>query len=154
MERKDLTRARLGIAAIGKPGNDAGALIDEGQRFLVVNPFELGGGIAAGLLLDCRDLVAQFFGLGLDHADGFFINKESIIRRPNIGLVFLDRDAASCAEIDGLVALNDPTRLRQRRSIWSRAICSGVWFVSAISSYSGKKSLIFQSIEIFGFRTA
>src|ERR1700693_3109634 len=111
MEREDLARARLGIAAISEPGDNARALINKGQRFLVIHPFELGGGIATGLLLDGGDLLSPVFGFGFDNADGFLIDEKGIISRPNIGLVFLDGYAATGAEIDLLVALNDPACL-------------------------------------------
>ena len=76
-----------------KPRDDARALIDEGQRFLVVHPFELGGRVARRLLLDRRDLVAPFFGFGLDHADCLLINEKHIVGWAGIGLIFANGDA-------------------------------------------------------------
>ena len=39
VEGEDLARARLRVAPVGEAGDDAGALVDEGQRLLVVHPF-------------------------------------------------------------------------------------------------------------------
>ncbi len=49
VEVEYLARTRLGIAAIGEAGDDAGALVEERQRLFVVDPLELGGGITGGL---------------------------------------------------------------------------------------------------------
>ena len=100
VEIEDFARARLGIAAIGEAGDDAGALVEEGQRLLVVDPLELGGGIAGGLLFDRRDLVAPVLWLGFDDADRLLVHEQHIVGRADVGLVFAHGDARTGVEID------------------------------------------------------
>ena len=49
MEAEDFARAGFGIVSLGEAGNDAGAFVEEGQRRAVVEPSELGRGVAFGL---------------------------------------------------------------------------------------------------------
>src|ERR1700737_1022051 len=76
---ENFTRAGLCIAAVGEARDDAGALIDERQRFLVVHPFERGGRIAPRLLLDRCNLVAPVIGFSLDHTNRFRGNEKDIV---------------------------------------------------------------------------
>jgi hypothetical protein len=63
------------IASVRKPGDDTRALINKGQRFSVIYPFQVRGGVAPGLLFHDGDLVAPVFWLGLDDANGAAIHK-------------------------------------------------------------------------------
>jgi hypothetical protein len=55
VECEDFAGARLWIATVREARDNAGALIDEGQRLLVINPFELGSGVTGRLVLYGRD---------------------------------------------------------------------------------------------------
>src|SRR6266404_4936996 len=100
MESEDLPRTGPGIAPICEARNHSRALVDERQRLFVADPFQLGGGISARLLLDSRDLLAPVFGFSLDHADSSALYEEHVIGRANVGIVFLDGDARAGVEID------------------------------------------------------
>jgi hypothetical protein len=109
VEAEDFTRARLGVAAIGKAGNDAGAFVEEGQRRLIVHPLKFGGGITFGLRLVRGEALAFFLALGLNDADGLFVDKQHIVGRAGIGMPFADGLADTGAEVDFL--LNRPAGL-------------------------------------------
>jgi hypothetical protein len=49
--------------------------------------------------------------LGLDHAHGFFIDKQHVVRRADIGLVFTYRLSPASIEVDLFIVLNSPARL-------------------------------------------
>ena len=108
VKAEDFARAGLGVAGIGEAGDDASAFVEEWQRLAVADPFELGRGVAFGLFLDLGDLVAKLFLLGLDDADGFFIDEKDVIGRADVGLVFANRNPRAGAEVDLLCRLNDP----------------------------------------------
>ena len=113
MKRKDLARPRLGIASIGEPGNDPRAFINEGKWLLVLYPLELRAGIAGGLFLNRRDLVAPIFRLGFDDPNGLAIDEQGVVCWTDIGLEFPDRDAWPDVKVDVLVTLNFPARFNQ-----------------------------------------
>ena len=102
-----------GIAPVCEARNHAGALVNKRQGFAVVHPFEFGGGINGGLLLDRRDLLAPFPRLGLDNAAGFLVDEENVVGGADIRLILANGDPEAGAEIDLLLVLNEPARLRE-----------------------------------------
>ena len=108
MEVEHFAGAGFGVAAVGKPGNDACAFVQKGQWLLVVDPFQLGTGIACGLVFYLGDFVAVIFFFGFNHANGFFVHKQHVVGRPNVGLVFTHRKALPGTEIDFFGRLNHP----------------------------------------------
>jgi len=115
VEIEHFARARLGIAAIGKTGDDAGALVQERQRLLVVDPLELGGGVAFGLRFVRGEALAFFLALGFDDADGLLVHEQHVVGRTDIGLVFAHCQPQPCAQVYFLCRLHNPTRLLQQR---------------------------------------
>ena len=73
MEAEHLARTRLGITAIGEAGDDAGGFVKEVQRLLVVDPLQLGLGVAFGLRFNLGDFVTQLFLLCLNDTERLFI---------------------------------------------------------------------------------
>ena len=98
----------MGSRPISEPGDDAGALVDERQRLVVVDPFQLGFGVARRLLFNRGDVLAPVLGLGLDDADGAFVNEENVVGGANVRPVLADRDARTGIEVDRLFVLNLP----------------------------------------------
>ena len=74
----------------------------------VLDPFQLGCGVFAGLVLNGGDVVAESFLLGLGNAYGFSINEEHVVGRAAIGGVFADGLAFALIEVDGVLVLNGP----------------------------------------------
>ena len=66
---------------------------------MIVDPFEFGGSIIAGLRFDGRDIVTPVLRLGLDNTDGFLAKKENIVGWANIRLIFADSDTEIRAEV-------------------------------------------------------
>jgi hypothetical protein len=54
--------------------------------------------------------MAPVFRLGLNNANGSFIDKKGIINRSNIGLIFANGNTETRAEIDFLGRLHHPAR--------------------------------------------
>jgi len=40
----------VGVAEVGEAGEGTGGFVDEGERFLIVEPFKFGGGVALGMM--------------------------------------------------------------------------------------------------------
>ncbi len=115
VEAEDFTRARLGVAGVGKTGDDAGGFVEEGQRLPVVQPLELGGGVAFGLRFVGGQMLALFLALGFDDADGLAVDEKHVVGGADIGVVFAHRLAGAAAEVDFAGRLHDPARLPEQR---------------------------------------
>src|SRR5882724_7341135 len=111
MEAEHLARTRLGIAAIGKTGDDAGAFIQERQWLFVLNPLELGCCIAFSLSFMGSEPLPFFFALGLDHPHRFFVHEQHVVSGANISMIFAHRLTQSGIQVDLLSGLNYPPRL-------------------------------------------
>ena len=110
MEGEDLAGAGLGIALIGEAGDDAGGLVEEGQRHTGgLNPLQLGGGVVGGLVLGDGDVGAEGFLLGLGDADRLAVDEQHVVGGAGVGGVFADGLALAGVEIDGVLRLHDPT---------------------------------------------
>jgi hypothetical protein len=115
MECEDFAGAWLWIATVREASDNAGALINEGQRLLAVNPFELRSSVPGGLVLHGRDLVAPVFGLGFNDADSLLFQEQNVIGRTYVSLVLANRDAGAGVEVQRIPVLNDPPCLDQFR---------------------------------------
>jgi len=115
VEAENLPRARLGVAGVGKAGDDAGGFVEEGQRLPVVDPFELGGGVAFGLGFVHGEVLTFGFTLGFDDADRLFVDEQDVVGRAGIGLPFAHGDPESGAEIDLALGLHHPAGGAQLR---------------------------------------
>ena len=140
MKGEHLTRAGFGVAPIGKSGDDSRAFVDEGQSLFVLDPFELGGGVAFCLFLDRRDFVAPFFGLGFDDADGASIDEEHIVGGADVGLVFAHGDTLSGIEVDLVFVLRIPAGRGQLRVDLVAGDLFGVLVLSCRRHWSLRRS--------------
>ena len=78
VEGEDLAGAGLGVALVGEAGEDACGLVEERERLAgILDPFQLRGGVVAGLVLHGGDILAEGFLLGLDDADGLAVDEET-----------------------------------------------------------------------------
>ena len=102
-EVEHFPRAGFRVPSVGETGEHAGAFVNEGQRFRIVQPLELGRGIACGLLLDRSDIVPPLLWLGLHNADGFLVDEENVVSRTDIGLILADGDSEAGTEVDFLL---------------------------------------------------
>lgn len=91
MKREHLTRTRFRVAPVDEARDNAGALIDERQRLLVIYLFEGGGSISAGLFLYRGELVPPLARLGLNDSDGPLVDEKRIVGRTDLSLVLADR---------------------------------------------------------------
>ena len=108
MEGEDFSGTGLGISAICESGNDTGTLIEERQGFVVADPFQLGTGIAFGLVFYGGDVFAFAFALGFDNANRFLIYKQHIVCWANICLIFPDRLSLAFIQINLVFVLHTP----------------------------------------------
>ena len=114
MEAEDLSGSRLRIAAVREPGNDARAFVEERERLLVVDPFQLRMAVASGLILNGCDILTDILFLGLDDTDGDFIDEEDIVRRTDISLILANRYAWTGIEVDRFFVLHNPAGFRKQ----------------------------------------
>ena len=114
VEIKDLARAGLRVAGIGEARHDARALVDEGKRLLVVEPFQLCGRVASRLIFNRRDLLAPVLGFCLDDADRVLVDEQNVVGGTDIRLVFADGDAEASAEVYLVFRLHLPASLVQQ----------------------------------------
>jgi hypothetical protein len=77
----------------------------------VLDPFQLGGGVVGGLVLDGGDVLAEGFLLGLDDADRLAIDEEDVVGGAGVGGVFADGLAGPSLKLDGVFVLNGPSRI-------------------------------------------
>ena len=115
VEAEDFARARLGVAGVGKAGDQARGFVEERQRRLVVDPLELGGGVAFGLRFVHRQVLAFFFALGFDDADRLLVDEEHVVSRAGIGLPFAHGNTCCGAKIDLVFGLHHPAGGTQLR---------------------------------------
>ena len=102
-EAEHLPRTGFRIACVGETREHAGAFVNEWQGLCIVQPLELGNGIASGLLLDCRDLLAPILRLGLDNADRLLVDEEDVVGWANIRLVLTNDNSEAGTEVDRLL---------------------------------------------------
>ena len=89
MKRKDFARAGLGVALIGEAREDAGGLVEKGERLAgALDVFEFGGAVFGGLFLDRGDVVAERFALGLVDADRLAVEEEDVVGGAGVGGIF------------------------------------------------------------------
>ena len=91
-EVENLSGAGFRVASVGKPRKHTGGFVNEWQGFSIVDPFEFGSSIIAGLRFDGRDIVTPVLRLGLDNTDGLLSNKENVVGWPNVRLILTDGD--------------------------------------------------------------
>ena len=133
VEREGLAGAGLGIALIGEAREDAGGFVEEGQGFAgVLDVFELGSGVGAGLVFDGGDVLAERVFLGLDDADRFFIDEEDVVSGAGVCLELADGLAFASWASQAFFPWTAQPAARSWASIASRAICSGFWLGSAL----------------------
>jgi hypothetical protein len=73
-----------------------------------LHPFQFGGGVVGGLILDGGEVQAEGFLFGLDDADGVAVDEEGIIGGSGIGGVFADGLAGAFVGVEGVFILHDP----------------------------------------------
>ena len=105
-----MTDVNIAVELLCDAHNDAfdAAIIVSGDSDLTrpVEPFQLRGRVAAGLIFNRRDLLAPILRLGLHNADGFLVDEENVVGGADIRLVFADGDAEAVTEVDLLLILN------------------------------------------------
>ena len=110
MEGEDRTGAGLRVAVIGEAGDLACAFVNEWQRLVVFEPTKLCGGVVVSLLF-VHGYVLCFFQLfGFDYTDRYFVNKQYVIGRSFIGVVFANGNTGRYGKIDLCFFLNSPAR--------------------------------------------
>ena len=108
-EGEDFARARLGVALVGEAGEDAGGLVEEGQRAAGgLDPLQFGRGVVRGLFLDRGDGVAESLLLGLDDTDGLAVHEEDVVGRAGVGGVFADGLALAGVMVPLILGLHGP----------------------------------------------
>ena len=127
VEAEDFTRTRLRVAGVGKAGDDASGFVEEGQRLLVIDPFESGGGVAFGLAFMHGEVLAFGFALGFNDADGFLVDEQHVVGRADVSRPFAHGLPDAGGEVDFLLHTTQPAA-RSCASMRSRACCSGFWF--------------------------
>jgi len=100
MESENLARAGLGVALVGKAGNDSGAFIEEWQWNLVVDSLEPRSGVSFCLSLMNRQTMPFLFPLGLDHPNSPFIDEQHIISRADISHIFANCLSDTVIQVD------------------------------------------------------
>ena len=80
---------------------------------MIVDPFEFGSSISAGLRFDGRDIVTPVLRLGLDNTDGLLANEENVVGWPNVRLILTDSDTGARAEVKLVFRLYLPAGLIQ-----------------------------------------
>src|ERR1700683_2055831 len=113
MESEHLSRPRPRVTPVREPRDDAGALVNERQPFLVLDPLESRAGVAFSLFLSCRDLVAPVFGLRLNNADGAAINEQDVVSGTDVRRVFPHGNPLAGVEVKRILALDMPTNFGQ-----------------------------------------
>jgi len=109
VEGEDFAGTGLGVALVGEAGEDAGGLVEEGERDAGrLDVAELGGGVFGGLFLDRGDVVAEGFSLGFVDADRLAIDEENVVGGTGIGGILADGLTLASEEIDGMIGLHDP----------------------------------------------
>lgn len=88
MEAEHFTRARLGVAAVGEAGDDAGGFIEEAQGFAGLDPFQLRPGVTLSLQFDSGNVMTGSFSLDFDHTHRLAFDKQDVVGRFDSGLVF------------------------------------------------------------------
>jgi hypothetical protein len=73
-----------------------------------LHPFQFGGGVVGGLILDGGEVQAEGFLFGLDDADGVAVDEEGIIGGAGIGGVFAHGLAGAFVGVEGVFILHDP----------------------------------------------
>ena len=128
MEGEDLAGAGLRVALIGEAGEDAGGLVEEGERDVVTpglhEVFEAAG-IAGGLDLDAAE--GHAFGFGFDETQGFAVDEEQVVGEAGFEGGFTHGDAGGGGvEVDLIRSLwmVQPAAISSWSIPW-RASCSG-----------------------------
>jgi hypothetical protein len=108
----ELASSRIGVEEVDEAGIAPRAEIEEGQGLnRSIHPRRKPGGVALHLGLYASEGVP--LGLGLQDADGLFVNEKQVVgvTVPLSQFELADGDATSRAEIDLLSALDDPPGL-------------------------------------------
>jgi len=91
------------------------------------------------LLFHIRNqMLSFFFSLRFQNANWFAINKQNIVRRTHIGLIFSHRHTRTFIEIDFAFILNAPTGLTEHQvnlitgELFGGLVKSGHWVVAII----------------------
>ena len=75
--------------------------------------FQFAVGIILGLGFRLDKLKSLVFGLRLDYAHGFAVDKQHVVRRADVGLIFRNGHTRSGSQIYVLLVLNDPAAFSQ-----------------------------------------
>ena len=113
MEGKHAPGTVFDISIIRKTGELPGGFIGKANLILGGYVFEGAVGIASGLALDDRDVLAQLVLLRFNHAYGLPINKKSIVNWPGTGGIFPNSNTERSHGIHFFQVLNDPSGLRK-----------------------------------------
>jgi hypothetical protein len=122
---KDFARAGRGVGVVGEANDLAGGLEQEAQRRVVFAPFEVGGGIALGLVFNGGEVFTRAVFLGFDDAHGVAVDEQHVVGGAGVGGVFTHHHADGCAEVELLHVLNDPAGLLQL--LVDLLACFGFW---------------------------
>ena len=112
-EVEELARAGRGVGVVGEADDLAGGFEQEAQRRVALAPFELGRGVAAGLVFNGGEVFTGFVALGLDHAHGFAVDEQHVVGGAGVGGVFAHRHALRGPQVQGFHVLHDPAGLGQ-----------------------------------------
>jgi len=110
---EDLARTRHGIGVVSETDDLTRGFEQKAQWGVVLAPFEVGVGVALGLVFGDGEVFARAVFLGFDDPDRIAVDEQHIVRRAAVGGVFAHHDTERGTEVELLHVLNDPAGVFQ-----------------------------------------